>query len=80
MQESLQFGVGFEYARCDEDIVVADYFFGLLAYESEKGGLGHGERCLSVVDGSKEGGCCRVGMFSMLGGSIDRLRVHERFG
>ena len=78
MQEGLQFGVGFENARCDEDVVMADNFFGLLAYESEKSDLGHGRRRLSVVDGSKEGGGRSVGMFGMLGGSIDRLRVHER--
>ena len=61
-------------------MIVADNLLGLLAYESEESGLGHGGRGLSVVDGSKEGGGCSVGMFGMLGGRIDRLRVDERFG
>ena len=80
VQEGLQVSIGFENSRCDEDVVVADYLLGLLAYESEESGLGHGRRRLSVVDGSQEGGCCSGGVFGMLRGSIDSLRVHERLG
>ena len=59
---------------------MADYLFCLLAYESKEGGLGHGRRRLSVVDGPKQGGGCCVGMFGIPGGSIDCLRVDKRFG
>lgn len=80
VQEGLQLGVSLEDCGCDEDVVVAHNFFGLLAYEGEESDFCHGRGSLSSVDGSQEGRCCCVAVFRVLGSRIDGLRVDKRLG
>jgi hypothetical protein len=50
VQEGLQVRIGLEDRRRDENVIVADDLFCLLAYEGEESSFCHGRRRLSGVD------------------------------